>query len=569
MAVMRKAPSVRLLRAIIDSLPFPVFVTDPVTHAIQFANRRFQRAPDADRHLCHHLFHLPGEVCQAPEGYCPRETISRTGQPFISEQMHLDAAGREHWVEVQAHPVFDSDGTLAHIVEFTLDITEAKRRQRAQERETAINSALAQLAAQLIDPRHGIEEMARLTLGHAKWLTGAPHGFVSHIRPDDGALVSSTLTEMIKHECRMSAPDQRIVFPPGPDGRFRGLFGVPLSTGRPLLVNDPARHPAAIGVPPGHIPLENFLAVPALLGQKVVGEIALANKPGGFTADDQTVVQRLAELYAAGLQRQQNEDALQQLNLDLEQRVQQRTAELRQTVRQLKQANRQLHVLSAETHRICEERLADMSRLIHDEIGQLLTGLKAGLSWVERHLGERRSDAARLRERCQELKGMADEALEVSRNLARELRPHLLDHLGLAAAIEWLVGQFRRRTGIAVDLRNDWQESDLPAAARVEVYRIIQEALTNVARHAKASRVEIRLTREAEGLVGRVIDNGIGISRARLQKGFSLGLPGMRERARAIGGTFEVQSRLRHGTEVCLVLPRRAARSPRRKARPT
>ncbi len=175
--------------------------------------------------------------------------------------------------------------------------------------EAAVNTALAGLAAALIDPSISIQDIAVATLDAAQRLTGSEHGFVSSVDPVSGDNIGHTLTRMMA-ECQVT-PDQRgIVFQRGPNGQYPGLWGYALNMRQAFYTNDPAAHAAAQGTPQGHIPLLNFLSVPACIGERVVGQIGLANAPAGYTGRHLQSVQRLAQLYALAVQRWQQESAL-------------------------------------------------------------------------------------------------------------------------------------------------------------------------------------------------------------------------------------------------------------------
>ncbi len=179
---------------------------------------------------------------------------------------------------------------------------ERKRAEDTLARESRVNAAIAELSRTLI-ALSSLEHISYLVLEHAKSLTGSAFGYVGYIDPQTGALVSSTLTRDIWENCRVVEKDA--VFQ-----KFGGLWGWVLEQRQPLLTNDPAHDPRSTGVPPGHVPIQRFLAVPALLGEELVGQIALANPTRDYTERDLELVDRLALLYALAVQRQQAEAQL-------------------------------------------------------------------------------------------------------------------------------------------------------------------------------------------------------------------------------------------------------------------
>ncbi|MDM8549305.1 SpoIIE family protein phosphatase [Desulfobacterales bacterium HSG2] len=176
--------------------------------------------------------------------------------------------------------------------------------------ELKVNSALAELSTALITPGLGITEITDVVLKHARNLTNSDHGYVSSIDPDTKDNVDHTLTGMMGKSCIVESKDKKIAFPVGPDGRYPGLWGHALNTREAFYTNSPDTHEMSRGIPPGHIPLGNFLSVPVLLGEELVGQIALANAENGYTDENLEAVTRLAALYAMDLQRCRYEDAL-------------------------------------------------------------------------------------------------------------------------------------------------------------------------------------------------------------------------------------------------------------------
>lgn len=190
-----------------------------------------------------------------------------------------------------------------------------QRLKEAEEKlrwELAVNEALAHLSGAMIQSVFSIEDIAQLTLDQARALTGSRHGFVSVIDPANGDNIGYTLTPMMGEECRITGSEQRIRFPQGPDGRYPTLWGEALNNRRGFYTNTPDAHPAAKGIPTGHIPLKTFLAVPAFIGGEMVGLIALTNKEDPYQDRDLEGVKRLAEIYALAIHRQRKSERLQE-----------------------------------------------------------------------------------------------------------------------------------------------------------------------------------------------------------------------------------------------------------------
>ncbi len=215
------------------------------------------------------------------------------------------------------------------------------------------------------------------------------------------------------------------------------------------------------------------------------------------------------------------------------------------------ESERNLKALSDRLLRIQEEERARIAREIHDELGQALTALKMDVGGLlQATAGD--PESARLRAR---IASTLDQTVGAVQRIASELRPGVLDDLGLDAAIENEAGLFEERTGIECDLAVTTAAVDLPEGAESAVYRIFQEALTNVARHSDASRVEIRLRTGGEGLLLEVRDDGRGITDPERTDPAALGLIGMQERAAMVGGTVEIEGVAGRGTVVSLRVP--------------
>jgi len=233
----------------------------------------------------------------------------------------------------------------------------------------------------------------------------------------------------------------------------------------------------------------------------------------------------------------------------------------RQAEQALENSRRQLRALSARLQCVREEERARVAREIHDELGQVLTALKINLDWLERKLGVRDNDPTLnpLLDRLVESAEIADSAISSVQKITSELRPSSLDNLGLTAALEHEAQRFQKRTGIGCQVRLPAERLEVPAEAATAVFRIFQEALTNVARHAQATEVRAALQPEADHLVLQVEDNGRGISDEALSDKKSLGLLGMRERAAVLGGEVAIAAIQPKGTRVTLRLPNAAS----------
>jgi PAS domain S-box-containing protein len=220
----------------------------------------------------------------------------------------------------------------------------------------------------------------------------------------------------------------------------------------------------------------------------------------------------------------------------------------------LRRQQQELRELSARVLEAREEEKTRIARELHDELGQLLTALKMDLSWLRERL-----PAGELADKADEMAGMLDHTVSSTRRISADLRPLMLDDLGLAEAAGWLVEDFSKRSGIRVEARiaEDIPLENLSRSASTAVYRAVQESLTNIARHSGAKNAWVLIEVDEGALYVEVEDDGRGIAPQDLAKSRSLGLKGMRERVAYLGGALEIGRAPRGGTRLRLRMPLR------------
>jgi len=227
-------------------------------------------------------------------------------------------------------------------------------------------------------------------------------------------------------------------------------------------------------------------------------------------------------------------------------------AERKRVEEHLRKSEENLRALAAHVQSVREEEWTRIAREIHDELGQSLTGLKMDLTWVANRLPEDRRELA---ERTKSMFGLIDDTIQSVRRIASRLRPEVLDNLGLIAAIEWHAGDFRKRTGIRCKISAPSETPALDRERSTAAFRIFQELLTNVARHANATRIDVTMRVDSGALVFTVEDNGKGIAESAINDSNSLGLLGMRERVLPFGGAIEIAGFRDKGTQVKVSIP--------------
>jgi PAS domain S-box-containing protein len=220
----------------------------------------------------------------------------------------------------------------------------------------------------------------------------------------------------------------------------------------------------------------------------------------------------------------------------------------------LEKSRQSLRELARHLQSVREEERAGIAREIHDELGQGLTALKIDVVRLRSRIGGREEDQA-VAELIDSMLGSIDTTIDAVQRVMAELRPSILDDLGLVAAVEWQTEQFQQRTGIACTLELPDEETDLAQETKTALFRILQESLTNVARHSGATQVEVSMERRDRWLTLTVADNGKGISPLDLESNRSFGLLGMRERAQVSGGWIDIQGKPDGGSSVRVRIP--------------
>jgi signal transduction histidine kinase len=227
----------------------------------------------------------------------------------------------------------------------------------------------------------------------------------------------------------------------------------------------------------------------------------------------------------------------------------------RRAEEKLRRSHERLRALTGHLQFVREEERTRIAREVHDELGQALTGLKLDVAW----LSSRPPGARGMKRKLKTMSGQIDATIHAIRRISTEMRPGVLDSLGLAAAIEWQAGEFQERTQIRCAMTIEVTEMIWEREFSTACFRVFQEALTNITRHANATNVEVRLARDDEMMVLTVQDNGRGITDKEIAHADSIGLTGMKERAAQVGGEVSVRGTSGKGTTVTMRVPFPAA----------
>jgi signal transduction histidine kinase len=290
------------------------------------------------------------------------------------------------------------------------------------------------------------------------------------------------------------------------------------------------------------------------------------------------VAKRSEELQAANQllsfevrDRRLSEAEVSRLNSELEGRVAERTGELlrandrleavilmqKRAEHELQQSRSELRDLTQHLQGVLEAERSDLAREIHDDLGQMLTALKMDLAWIGKKLPE---EQRHLLSKTLEVSRHIDQTISTVQRISAQLRPGILDDLGLSAALEWQAGEFQKKTGVECRMLCDFDCACLSQRSSTALFRIFQESLTNIYRHAAATRAQVTLAGSAGTLVLSVTDNGCGVTEENIADHRSLGFIGMRERVRSLGGQLTISRLPEGGTCVQVTVPLDAAK---------
>ncbi len=454
--------------------------------------------------------------------------------------------GRRIDVSINETLFRDAQGSVIGRSKVMRDITERKRAEAAVRFLAEVSDVLASS----LDYKTTLASVARLAVPHiADWCA-------VHVKTEDGTIQQLALSHVDPAKVELAQELQRRYLddPNAP-------YGVPnvIQTGKPELFARITAEPSVAATDDLeplklliNLGLKSLMVVPLSAPGRTIGAITFVSAESGRYYDqvDLALAQDLAHRAALAVDNARLYHGAQSLNEELDQRVAQRTLEL-------ESANQQLRLLAGHLQSAREEERINVAREIHDEIGTLMTAIKMDLAFLGREISENgaKKSPDALREQISATTKLVDDAIQTLHEIVRELRPGVLDHLGLRAALEWQMQEFQERAKIECQFTSDLDEIELDPQRATAVFRILQEVLTNVARHAQATRVEASLRKEANDLILEVRDNGKGISEAQVHNVGRFGLLGMRERAHVFGGDVVIHGSPGEGTVVTVRIP--------------
>lgn len=486
----------------------------------------------------------------------------QTGAEYEIEVRNRRRDGEYRWFITRAVPARDGRGQITAWFGTTTDIHE---RKQAEESRRLLAEA-GHLLSQPLDYSVRLANVARLVVpALADWCAADVLEEDETIRRVAVAHVDPAKVEMA-HELQRRYPTD----PAAPSGvpnvlRTGESEFYPVITDSMIEASAPDAEQQPIAKDLG---LTSAMIVPLRARGQTLGALTFAwAQPGRhYTEADLRLAEELGRRAGLAVDNARLYEEARKLNAELDHRVNQRTDQLRasqdlllaeivdrkEALRRLEDSQEELRRLSTHLQAAREEERTRLARAIHDELGQALTGLKMDLSWLQ-HTLDRMEPA--VHEKLRGMNQLIDTTVQSVRRISTELRPGILDDLGLAAAIEWQLGEFQKRTGLECVLHSSLDSSSLQGDIQTAVFRIFQETLTNVARHANATRVVVTLENRPGELTLQVQDNGRGITPEDIARSRSFGLLGMRERVHLLRGEIEFTGAPGLGTTVSIRIP--------------
>jgi PAS domain S-box-containing protein len=450
---------------------------------------------------------------------------------YAVEFRFFRADGRLGWMDGRGRATYDADGKPQRLYGIGIDITERKR----DEMDARFLADLSRIFSGNTDPQELMWQVSHKLAGH---LSANRAGFCTFADVTREVVIHREYCDGVSSMAgayRIDWMDARLI---------RSL-----NAGELLTINDTKHDPRTAPVYKAflaHRAVDAVVLVPLLrMGRCVAGLFVARGKPQEWTAAEIDLLRTVAERTWLAVESARVQTETHAMNAILEARVAERTEALNQSREELRR-------LSAYVERTREDERTRIAREVHDELGGALTVLKMSLAQVAKRVDGNASAG----ERLDDMRAQIDSLVQNVRRISYDLRPSMLDDFGLLAAMEWQAHEWERRTGIACRL--DFAPEalvELDDRSRTAVFRAFQESLTNIARHAQATEAVVSIQLIDGLMLLMVQDNGQGIRPEAMQSNKSLGLVGMRERMREVGGDVEIASVAGQGVTVTLRVP--------------
>jgi PAS domain S-box-containing protein len=464
------------------------------------------------------------------------------------EVTHPSATGSIHHMDFSLKPVTDEAGGLAFLIAEARDITERKRADLAVLKANRVINALWECNNALIrvrDESQLLQEICRVIVEvgsyRMAWVGYAENDANRSITPiarfghEDGYL------EKLKATWKIIEPG-------------RDPVGACIRMDAPIVVRDVERQVKFApwrdeALKRGYVSL---ICLPIPVEDRLPGCLAIyASEPDAFDEDEVRLLSKLALNLSFGIRTLRNSLARKQAEIELQRAHDELDLRVRSRTAQLEKANEQLRRIPSRLIAVQEEERRRLASELHDSISQTLAAVKFRLE-IALRLRDEGNDSAALKN-LEEFVPILQRSIEETRAIYMGLRPSVLDNLGILAALEWLRHEcMKLYPQRHIELETQIAEEEIPEDLKVNIFRIVQEALNNIAKHSMAEWVDISLSKNGGGIELTVSDDGVGMNLSSMQTGApaSLGFTSMRERAELTGGTFSVESTSGEGTAI-------------------
>jgi signal transduction histidine kinase len=511
------------LRAIIDGLSDALIVVGADDLRIQQVNEAAQARCPNDQNIigqtCYEVFHR-GRLCQPPNCECPVPTVLESGKSVKVTHAHHDPDnGHKRYLDIVASPMYDSEGHVTRVIELMRDVTEEKKIEESlvrRNQQLSILNAIATTVNQSLE----LEDILGKALDEVLRLTGVDVGAIFLQEETLGHLELLAHRGFSKEAAHLAS---RL-------GMLDGPCGGVIEAGQIIVIPDLSRYRGQRAESLRREELSTLVHVPLAAKGCVLGSMCVATKQQReFDEPEQELLNAIGNQIAVTIE-----------NVRLYAEVQQKEQLRGQLLNRL---------ITAQ-----EEERKRIARELHDDTSQALTAL---LYAVEETLDMNALDE--MKERLAGMKELTVHTLDGVHKLIFDLRPTMLDHLGLVPALRWCAQSRLEPTGVRVRIEEASASRRLPADVETALFRIVQELITNIARHAAARNVDILLQFDEETSAVTVEDDGIGFDIVEVtlspETGRGLGLMGMLERIELLGGEMDISTAPGYGTKIHITVP--------------
>jgi two-component system CheB/CheR fusion protein len=462
------------------------------------------------------------------------EEITSMNEELQSANEELEASKEE--LQALNEELTSANGQLHEkVAELNAVITERRRAE-------GLTQARLRMLVAANAPAMSLDDTLQMLLDEIELQTGSVIGFYHFVEADQETLsLQNWSTNTLRNMCTAEGKGRHYAVSDA------GVWAECVRERRPVMHNDYASLPNRKGLPAGHAPVVREMIVPILRGGRIVAIIGVGNKPTDYSATDADTVSQLGDFSWEIVERKRAEKALRELNETLEERVAERTAEVRQQADQLRALASEL----SQTEQLERKRLAT---ILHDHIQQLLVAARMQMEWLKRDSNPQRHQAT-----AQSVDSILKEALEASRSLTVELSPPALHTGGLIGGLNWLAARMLEKQQFTVRLRSDNNAEPATEQTRFLLFDCARELLFNAVKHSGVSEAQVTLLRTRDGQIKMIInDEGKGfdfdvVKKRRLSEA-TFGLFSIQQRLAQIGGEMEIATAPDKGTRITLTI---------------